>query len=487
MTLKMILIGLLAVASLEAAVAAEFKSGEVIVKYKDVVRNRTEMNLLYKDVGVKNIRRYSGIMKGFEQLTLEDHVSVPEAIAQLGRNQNVEYAQPNYIMHVLPIKQRFVAKAGGVPCIPGMNIPGCDPKAGQPCLMPGVPFPPGCKDDPGTTPTDPDPTNPTPQPSDPGTSRPALKDAPAEVNPPVVDPSLSKAYGLAAIKATEAWAKNKGSKAFIVADIDTGIDYNHEDLAFNVWRNPKPSDAKDIVGYDFVHNDGLPFDDQAHGTHTAGTIGAVGGNGIGISGVMQRVSLMAVKFLSSEGSGTTADAIRAIDYAVAHGAKVLSNSWGGKGDDGNQALSDAIDRAKAKDVLFIAAAGNDGADNDNSSEASYPAALGNDNIIAVAATDINDDLAFFSNYGKKTTHVAAPGANVYSTLPGNKYGAESGTSMACPHVAGAVGLLWSAHPDWNYKKVKQVLMDSVDQLPGLTNKLISGGRVNLVKALSVEK
>ena len=145
----------------------------------------------------------------------------------------------------------------------------------------------------------------------------------------------------------------------VVAVIDTGIDYNHEDLSFNVWRNPNPTKG-DVVGFDFIHNDGIPYDDQGHGSHCAGTIGAVGGNGVGVSGVNQRVSIMGVKFLSAEGSGTTEGAIQAIDYAVEHGAKVLSNSWGGPSDGSNNALQDSIKRAQDKGVLFIAAAGNDG-------------------------------------------------------------------------------------------------------------------------------
>ncbi len=183
-----------------------------------------------------------------------------------------------------------------------------------------------------------------------------------------------------------------------------------------------------------------------------------------------------------DGSGTTADAIRAIDYAIGHGAKVLSNSWGGKSDGDNQALSDAIDRARAKGVLFIAAAGNDGSDNDGN-DPDYPASFKQDNMIAVAATDEQDTLAFFSNYGKTTTHLAAPGVNVYSTVPGNKYASLSGTSMACPHVAGAAALLWSMHPNWDYKKVKQVLLDTVDPIASLKDKTVTGGRLNILRAL----
>ena len=421
---------------------AEFKPAEIIVKYKNgVMRARSEVNALYDSIGVQSVHHYSGSMAGFEHLVLDESAKIDDALNVLAASNSVEYAQPNYILRALPVQlvnaDRF-------------NDEDVAHTQGTPCWFPGIKFPPGCDDD--ATPDEPgnpdsgNPDGPGPtEPSRPGTpnTRPNLKAPPIEVDPAIQDPQLAKTYGLGKIHAIEAWDISKGSKDMIVADIDTGIDYNHEDLAFNIWRNPKPTDKNDVVGFDFIHNDGLPFDDNAHGTHTAGTIGAVGGNGIGISGVSQRVSLMSLKFLSKDGSGTTADAIRAIDYAINHGAKVLSNSWGGKGDPDNQALKDAIDRAKTKDVLFIAAAGNDGSDNDGS-DADYPAAFNNDNLIAVAATDDRDSLAYFSNYGKKSTHLAAPGVNIYSTVPGGKYAKLSGTSMACPHVAGAAALLWAA-------------------------------------------
>lgn len=433
--------------------ASDFKSNEVIVKYKEgIPRSRANMNMLYQSVGVTYVKHLPGI-KGFEQLMLKDGIKVQDAIAELVQDNAVEYAQPNYLLYALPIRQSVYHSQDFDQITPA-----------TPCWIPGVNFPPGCED------------------SSPS-QRPSLKDAPPEVTPPVEDPDLKQAYGLEKIGAIEAWKTFRGDKSFIVADIDTGIDYNHPDLSFNMWRNANPSDKNDIVGYDFIHNDGLPFDDHEHGTHTSGTIGAVGGNGVGISGVTQRVSLMALKFLNSKGSGTTADAIRAIDYAITHEAKVLSNSWGGRADSDNKALYQAIDRAKNKGVLFIAAAGNDGADNDGT-DASYPAAFDNDNIISVAATDDTDQLAFFSNYGKKTTHVAAPGVKIYSTVPNGKYKSMSGTSMACPHVAGAAALIWSHHPSWDYKKVKQVLMSSVDQIPALADKTISGGRINVRKAVS---
>ncbi len=458
-----------------SAFAADFMPGEVIVKYREgVIRPRESMNLLYNAAGVRAVRYFKGSMRGMEKVILDETVKVQDAIAEFEKNPMVEYAQPNYIIRISP---QEVAPAQGIPCIPGFDIPGCDPDAKLPCLFPGIPFPPGCEDGGGGNPGD--PGNP------PGKNKPELLPPPAEVIPPVADPNLSKAYGIGKVGADKAWELHKGTKDMVVAVIDTGIDYNHEDLAFNVWRNPNPTKG-DVVGYNFIHNDGLPFDDQGHGTHCSGSVGAVGGNGIGVAGVTQRVSIMGVKFLSAEGSGTTEGAIKSIDYAVENGAKVLSNSWGGPMDGNNNALQDSIRRAEAKGVLFIAAAGNDGKNNDNASQASYPAAFNNENIIAVAATDDKDGMAYFSNYGKVSTDVGAPGVNVYSLAPGNKYASMSGTSMACPHVAGAAALLWSKNPSWDWKKVKQVLMDTADKVPSLAGKTVTGGRINVLSALQVQ-
>jgi len=478
---KMAAIAVLVFAVSSAALAsAEFKDGEVIVKYRaGVVRPREAMNLLYDAAGVRAVRHFRGTMKGFEHVVLEDSVKVQDAIAEFEKNPMVEYAQPNYVIRISPADLQGEMKAppplGGIPCIPGINIPGCDPNAKWPCLIPGIPFPPGCDDSGGGGGGG---GNPPPN------TRPDLQPAPPETVPPMDDPDNAKAYGLTKVGAVDSWPTHRGDKQMVVAVIDTGIDYNHEDLSFNVWRNPSPT-KNDIAGYDFIHDDGLPFDDQGHGTHCAGTIGAVGGNGKGISGVSQRVSIMGLKFLSAEGNGTTEGAIKAIDYAVEKGAKVLSNSWGGPRGAENKALYDSIERAKARGVLFIAAAGNDGKNNDNPNEASYPAGFDNENLVSVAATDKDDRMAFFSNYGQKTVHVGAPGVNIYSLAPGNGYATMSGTSMACPHVAGAAALLWSKNPTWDYKQVKDALMNTVDQVQSLAGKTVTGGRINVFKALQV--
>jgi subtilisin family serine protease len=478
-----------------------YREGEVLVKYRDgVSRSLRSMESLYQRISVVDIRRFSGEFKNFEHLIFNtNNLTVEEAVADLQRDPSVEYAQPNYMIYAFKNKLEK-PKSLGEPClIPGIPFPpGCDDGGGgeqpppgekQPCLIPGIPFPPGCEDT-GGGPGD--PGNPPP-----GGERPAIQPLPAEPAP-AVDTDLAKAWGIAKTSSDKAWVTQKGSKNVVVAVIDTGIDYNHPDLAFNVWRNPNAgqimrtgidptgdSITGDIVGWDFVHNDNLPYDDNQHGTHCAGVVGAVGNDGKGISGVSQRVSIMGVKFLSGQGSGDTASAIKSIDYAVSRGAKVLSNSWGGKGDDGtNGGLKDAIERAGKAGVLFVAAAGNDSTDNDR--DPVFPAAFNLENMVTVAATTETDGMAFFSNKGVKSVHIGAPGANVYSTTPGNGYAKLSGTSMACPHVAGAAALLWAQFPNADYKEIKKRLMDFGDAVPALNGKTITGKRLNVQKSVEAK-
>ncbi len=307
------------------------------------------------------------------------------------------------------------------------------------------------------------------------TSNPVF-DKPAEGAPEQGSDSLmSDLWGMARVGAPRVWGDQRGSREIIVADIDTGVDYNHEDLRHNMWEG---------VGYDFADKDAFPWDTHGHGTHTSGTIGATGGNGIGVSGVVQRASIMAVRFIGSKGYGTTSDAILSIDYAVQNGARVLSNSWGGTPDEDdaeNIALEESIQRAHDADVLFVAAAGNDGRDNDT--RPVYPAAMRVPNILTVASTNNADRRSFFSNYGAETVHVGAPGSNVMSAVPGNKYMKNSGTSMACPHVAGLAALILSERPELSALDVKQIIMDSVDPLPSLQGITVTGGLINVQAAL----
>jgi subtilisin family serine protease len=230
------------------------------------------------------------------------------------------------------------------------------------------------------------------------------------------------------------------------------------------------------------------MDDNNHGTHVSGTIGAVGNNNVGVAGVNWTASIMGLKFLNRQGSGSTADAVDAIEFAIqakqAFGAaanvRVLSNSWGGGGY--SQALYDEINKAYSADMLFSAAAGNNGSNND--SAPSYPASYNLDNVVAVAATDSSDALASWSNYGSTSVDLAAPGVNVYSTLRGGGYGYMSGTSMATPHVSGVAALVLSACGGLATGDLKRVLLGYVDAVPGLAGKVATGGRLNADSAVA---
>ena len=292
------------------------------------------------------------------------------------------------------------------------------------------------------------------------------------------------------INVEKAWDIQTGSADTVVAVIDTGIDFNHPDLKSNMWRNETEANGTagvdddnngvvdDIYGYNAVDNSGNPMDDQGHGSHCAGTIGAKGNDGVGVAGVNWDVQLMAVKFLDKNGSGTLENAIKAIDYATRMGAKIMSNSWGGGGF--SQTLYDSIKRTQEAGAVFIAAAGNDGSNND--SRPAYPASYDISNIISVAAINNKGAKAEFSNYGKRSVHIGAPGVNILSTT-GGKYSSFSGTSMATPHVAGVVALLWSNETQMNAAEIKNRILTTARRLPSLTGKSRTGGTVDAYSAL----
>ncbi|MCI0541155.1 MAG: S8 family serine peptidase, partial [Verrucomicrobiales bacterium] len=308
--------------------------------------------------------------------------------------------------------------------------------------------------------------------------------------------NLGQSGGVAGadIGASRAWDITTGSTNVIVAIIDSGIRYTHNDLDAQMWRNPgeiadngRDDDGNgledDVFGLNAITNSGDPMDDNDHGTHVAGTIGAAANDGHPHVGVAWNVRLMACKFLDAEGSGTTSDAIQCIDYAVAHGARILNNSWGGG--PFSQALFDAIARARDQGVLFVAAAGNEA--NNNDASPSYPASYQLDNVIAAAAVDRANNLASFSNFGRNTVHLAAPGVSIFSTTSGadNEYKTLSGTSMAAPHVSGAAALLLAQVPGVGLTELRQRLLESTSPLPLLQNRVRSGGRVNAFNALTI--
>ena len=360
--------------------------------------------------------------------------------------------------------------------------------------------------------------------------------------------AIQNAYGS---QANEAWADgDTGSMTSVVGVIDTGIDYTHPDLYLNIWLNQREipttfrarlndidtdglitfrdlngaanasyvldynrngridagdllSDARwenradedgngytdDLIGWDFVNNDNDPYDDNGHGTHVGGTIGGIGGNGVGVAGVNWNIQMVALKFLSASGSGASSGAINAVNYFTdaamrATGVEdfiATNNSWGGGGYSAQ--LNEAIGRAAQKDILFIAAAGNSALNNDV--QATYPAnytttaTAGYEAVVSVASLTNTGGLSSFSNYGATTVDIAAPGSSIYSTLPNGRYGTYSGTSMATPHVTGAVALYAAEHPNASAAEIRATLLSSAAATPSLGGFVATGGRLDI--------
>jgi thermitase len=292
------------------------------------------------------------------------------------------------------------------------------------------------------------------------------------------------------IQAEDAWKIEKGSKDILVAVIDTGIDASHKDLAPNIYNEKStprgkncPASALKVFGWDYVTGKCNPSDDHGHGTHVAGIIGAVTNLDSGVSGVAPRVSIMAVKYYSESNPGSVnlKNTIDALNYAIDRGARIINYSGGGP--EYSEAEYLAIKRAESRGILIVAAAGNEHQNTDLRENYYYPQAYGLSNIISVAATDINNNLLPSSNWGKSKVDVAAPGENIYSTLPGNRYGYMTGTSQATAFVSGIAALLLARNPSLKPAEIKAIVRNSVDKLPQLESKIASGGRVNAYSAL----
>jgi subtilisin family serine protease len=359
------------------------------------------------------------------------------------------------------------------------------------------------------------------------------------------DPLYADEWGLSATGASTAWDTTRGSSSVVVADIDTGMDYEHPDLYLNVWINqdeiPAAARAKlkdsdgdglitfydlnnaankgrvtdvdhngridaadiltrakyggwsdgrdegkngytdDLIGWDFAGNDNNPMDGDGHGTHTAGTIAAVGNNSEGVSGVAWRASLMAVKIFDDAGNSASARSIAAaIRYAADNGARVSNNSWGGGY---STAIRNAVAYAQSKGHIFVVAAGNDGDNLDSPWLNDYPTEFDLDNIISVGASDSSGNLAYYSNYGAANVDVVAPGSSVLSTYPGGQYRRMSGTSMATPHVTGAIALMLAKNPNLTAAQVKSAIIQGADQSAALAGTSVSGGELNVANAV----
>ena len=337
------------------------------------------------------------------------------------------------------------------------------------------------------------------------------------------DSYYSELWGMNKISMPEAWDTQEGDSDIIVGVLDSGIDWSHEDLKENIWQNLAedadedgsvlewtgsewildPDDENeidddgngyvdDLIGWDFYNDKNKPIDNCGHGTHVAGTVGALGNNDIGVIGVSPNIKLMSLKafevtpFNECLGSSTfVSEIVEALNYATKMGATISTNSYGGFGY--SQTFKDAIDLAGEQDHLFVAAAGNDNANSDLIPL--YPAAYNSPNIISVAATDENDNLAVFgfpyaSNYGATSVDLAAPGSLILSTTPGNNYEYYFGTSMAVPHVVGAAALIKAQCPQLDNQDIKNAILESVDVIiPALEGKCMSGGRLNVSNAL----
>jgi len=298
------------------------------------------------------------------------------------------------------------------------------------------------------------------------------------------------------ISAMQAWAVTKGSDQVVVAVLDSGVDYTHPDLAGNIWTRPEiikqyededltEGAIDDVHGFNVVEDNGDPMDDNGHGTHCAGIIGAEGGNEVGISGVNWTVKIMPLRFMDSDGAGTTKDAIEAINYVINRkragvNVRVISASWGSTIK--SRAMEDVIRKAGDEGILFVAAAGNDHSDND--AKPHYPASYDLNNVISVAALDRNDELTSFSNWGATSVDVAAPGQQIVSTWLNHGFEERQGTSMATPFVAGVAALILSTNTAISIDDLRTRLLISVDAVPSLKGKVATGGRINAAKAVA---
>lgn len=321
------------------------------------------------------------------------------------------------------------------------------------------------------------------------------------------DPRFAELWGLhntgqnggtpgADIHAPEAWGLSTGSPNVVVGVIDSGVDYTHEDLSANMFRNPLDCNSNgidddsngyvdDCYGIDTANGDSDPMDDDGHGTHVAGTIGAAGDNGIGVVGVNWQVRIMACKFIDASGGGYDSDAIACLEYFAMmkdRGVNIVAtnNSWGSIYF--SQALLDAFDLHRQRGILSVASAGNNARDTDGT-RPQYPSNFYLPNIIAVAATTRTDSLSGFSNFGRHSVHVAAPGSAILSTTPGNTYSSFNGTSMAAPHVTGLAALLKAQDPTRDWKAIKNLILAGGDTKPSLT-KTVSQKRLNAYGAMT---
>ena len=447
--MKKMLLGLSTLAMATGLVAAEAPHipGEIVVKFKAGREKSFLKSRALSSLGIKGQREINLSYDKLSVLKVSDDKSMTSTLQALRNNPDIEFAEPNFIYKVDPIKENSLTKR-----------------------LQKSPF----ADFTASTPDDPD-----------------FGKLWGMRNTGSNEPKGKAGIEGADINALKAWDITKGSRAVRIAVIDTGVDYNHPDLKSNMWVNSKEipnngiDDDKngyidDVYGYDFANSDSDPMDGNGHGTHCSGTIGAVHNNQTGVSGVMADVSIMAIKFLGDDGSGSLEGAIKAIDYATMMDVDLMSNSWGGGGR--SEALLEAIKRASDKGIIFTAAAGNSSSNND--ATPSYPASYQVPNMVSVAALTAQNGLASFSSYGKTSVHIAAPGHNILSTVNGGKYDVYSGTSMATPHVSGVLGLLLAKEGRMSHDVLRERLTMTGVPVTGLRGKTLTASRIDAYNLLT---
>lgn len=406
----------------DALVAGTFVPGQLLVRFAagTTTTAAAEVNA---SLGATTTKTFSSLVPQLQLVQLPPGMSVSSAMSSYGQLAGVRYAQPNWVSHIETTK-------------------------------------------------------------------------PAAVTSTPNDPRYGEQWGWAKIDAPSAWNTSTGSHKIVVTDIDTGLDYTHEDLAANAWQNAAECKGKkgtdddkngyvdDCYGIDTINGDSDPIDDNGHGTHTGGTIGAVGDNKTGVTGMNWSVQVMPCKSHDASGSGSVASIIECFQYVKMEKTKygydiaATNNSYGGcpEACDFNPATYDAIAALVKPGVVMAFAAGNSARDNDL--RGNYPSNYDLPNIIAVAATDSNDGLASFSQYGLRSVDVGAPGAGVLSTLPNDSYGSLSGTSMATPHVAGLAALIHASNAHLDWWQIRNLIISGGDRIDSVKGKTVSGRRIN---------
>ncbi len=393
---------------------AEFVEGVVLVKFKPGAAKNKKKEAVDSVQG--NTEKEYTIVPGLQKLST--NLDVEKAVEILSKNPNVEFAEPDFIVSIVDGSQTI-------------------PNDTQFNLLWGM--------------------------HDVGDSSPDN-----DINGP------------------EAWSHYVGDPNLIMANIDTGVDINHEDLVGNIWFNPGETGSgretdgidndgngyiDDWRGWDFRNNDNNPADGHGHGTHTAGTTCAVGNNDLGVTGVVWNCKIMALKFLSDGGSGSTSDAVEALQYATSFGVKVSNNSWGGSVF--STSLSNAITASQSVGHIFVAAAGNNNRDTDSIPH--YPSSYTHYNVISVASITDSGARSSFSNWGHTSVDLGAPGSSIRSTLPGNTYSSGSGTSMATPHVTGVVALVYGLNPGASYTDIIDQIYRNVRPLASMNGITVTDG------------